>query len=58
MLEDEWVPHRSVLPYPDICKSLPMHGWTEKRDTTKGRVGKDGKAMAVREGEGRFDNPR
>ena len=30
MLEDEWVPHHSLLPCPDVRKSLPMHGWTER----------------------------
>ena len=30
LLEDERVPHRLVLPYPDVRKSLPMHGQTER----------------------------
>lgn len=29
-LEDEWVPHCLVLPYPDVRKSLPVRGWTER----------------------------
>lgn len=62
VVEDQQVPHHPSLPYLDICKSLLMHGQTERRKLLRGEVGagtgRGGKIVAVGDGEeGRFDCP-
>lgn len=58
VVEGEQVPHHPSLPFLNICKSLPVHGQTERRKPLRGGVGRGGKIVAVGDGEGRrFDHP-